>query len=268
MALYDGVLTGYRGHIDAVEPVLSGWVTEIARPEAPVDFRVGIDAEERIAAVADRPRPDVAAAGLAGMHCGFAVALPLRLLDGAEHALVLLLPDGCILGLPGCPPRVALGPVPPDLVAASGVRPDAVLDLLRRTDAEAGFDPALIGPANAAAFNAIASPDEGFVFYARAGKRFVGYGRLERGRHDMAGLGVVALTVLAAYRRKGLGEALLRTLLDAAAAAGLDAVWLSVRSDNMPARHLYEKLRFRSDAVAPPGRWAIPGEITMVRRLR
>ena len=65
-----------------------------------------------------------------------------------------------------------------------------------------------------------------------------------RGSGAVAGLGVVALTVLAAYRRKGLGEALLRALLDAAAKIGLGQVWLSVRPDNTPALHLYEKLGF------------------------
>ncbi len=231
----------------------------------PVAFALGIDGAERIPAIADRPRPDVAAAGLAGMNCGFAVALPCRWRDGAEHAVGLFLPDGRGLGLPGCPPRVALGSVPADLVPARLASVDAVLDLLRRTDDEAGFDPGIVRAENAAAFNAIRPPDQGFLFYARAGARLVGYGRLERGQGDAAGLGVVALTVLAAYRRKGFGAALMRALLGAATAEpSLREVWLSVRPDNTPALHLYRKLGFRPDASHPPGRWAIPGELTMV----
>src|SRR5579863_1044006 len=143
MAPRDDIPAGYRGHVDAIEPILSGWLTEIARPGAPVAFSLRIDEEARIPAVADRPRPDVAAAGLAGLHCGFAVVLPARLLDGAERALAFLLPDGRSLFLPGCPPRVALGPVMPDLIPASEAGLDAVLDLLCRTEREAGFDPAL-----------------------------------------------------------------------------------------------------------------------------
>jgi ribosomal protein S18 acetylase RimI-like enzyme len=266
----DGVLAGYCGHVDAIEPVLSGWVVQAAHPAVPVALIVSIDGESQIPLVADRPRPDVAAAGLGGPYCGFAAALPSRLLDGAAHEVALLLPDGRNLNLPGRPQIVALGEVPAELIPASAADVDAVLDLLRRNDGEAGFDPHLVGPDNAAAFNAIRSPEQGFVVYARAGARLVGYGRLDRGRldsdrGDAAGFGVVALTVLAAYRRKGLGEALMRALLKSATATpGLRQVWLSVRPDNAPAIRLYEKLGFVRDANHPPGRWAVPGEVTMV----
>jgi ribosomal protein S18 acetylase RimI-like enzyme len=152
------------------------------------------------------------------------------------------------------------------LIPGSAADIDAVLELLRRTDAEAGFDPNLISREAAASFNSIAAPSQGFQFYARVGDRLVGYGRLERSPFDREGVGVVALTVTAAYRRQGLGEALLRALLNAAAAAGPRQVWLSVRPDNLPAIRLYEKLGFVSDANAPPGGWAVPGETTMVWR--
>ena len=96
--------------------------------------------------------------------------------------------------------------------------------------------------------------------------RLVGYGRLERSPFDREGFGVVALTVTAAYRRQGLGEALLRALLHAAVAAGPRQVWLSVRPDKLPAIRLYVKLGFVSDPNPPPGGWAVPGESTMVWR--
>jgi ribosomal protein S18 acetylase RimI-like enzyme len=226
---------------------------------------LSIDRRHPVPVVADRLRADVAAAGLAGPNCGFSVELPPRVLDGAEHQLALLLSDGYRLDLPGSRASVALGPVRADLIPAGAASIAAVADLLRRTDFEAGFDPDLIGIEHAAAFNAIREPDRGFVFYARAGARLVGYGRLDRGPGDAAGFGVVALTVLEAYRRKGLGEALLRALLRAEAKAGSPReVWLSVRADNPPAVRLYEKLGFVRDAQHPPGCWVVPGEITMV----
>ena len=260
----DGILAGYRGHVDAIEPVLSGWVAEIARPRAPVTLSLSIDRAPGIAMTADRMRPDVAASGLAGPNCGFAIELPPRVLDGAEHGLDLLVSDGRRLNLPGIPARVALGPVPADLVPAGAANVDAVRDLLTRTDDEAGIDGAPVSRNDAAAFNAIRQPEQGFIFYARAGTRLVGYGRLDRGRGEAAVLGVVALTVLAAYRRKGLGEALMRALLRSAATAGLREVWLAVRPDNAPALRLYERLGFGRDAHHPLGRLAMPSELTMV----
>jgi len=258
------VLPDYRGHVDTVEPAVSGWVAEISRPGVPVAFELAIDGAERLAAIADRPRPDVAAAGLGAANCGFSVALPDRLFDGEEHRLALLLPDGRSLDLPGHGLRIALGPVASDLIASGAASVGAVVDLLRRTDAEGGFDPDLIGLDHAAAFNAIAAPEQGFVFYARAGGRLVGYSRLDRGRGDGARLGVVSLTVIEAYRRKGIGEKLLRALLCAGAAErGLAELWLSVRPDNAPALRLYEKLGFVYETDHPAGRWAVPGELTM-----
>ena len=265
MARRDGVLPGYRGHVDAIEPVLSGWVGEISRPAAPVEFIVSIDRDHLLSVVADRPRADVAEAGLAGPACGFSVELPRRFFDGMEHQLALLLPDGRSLNLPGSRDCLVLGPVGADLLPAGAAGLDGVLDLLRRNDREAGFDPTLVGPANAAAFNAISSPDRGFLYYARVGARLVGYGRLDRGRGDAAGLGVIALTVLESYRRKGLGEALMRALLRAASEAGdMREVWLSVRPDNTPAIRLYDKLGFRREPNRPAGEWFNPGELTMV----
>jgi ribosomal protein S18 acetylase RimI-like enzyme len=264
LARRDAILPGYRGHLDAVDPVLSGWVSEIARQDAPVLFSLSIDRADPIPVIADRAREDVAAAGLAGPICGFAVDLPARLLDGAEHEIALLLPDGRNLNLPGRPQRAALGPVAADLVPASAVGVAAVVDLLRRTDAEAGLDPGLIGIEHAVAFNAIGARNRGFLVYARAGTRLVGYGRLDRVEGDPAGLGVVALTVLEAYRRKGLGDALMRALLRAAAEGSLREVWLSVRTDNIPAIRLYEKLGFVPKADHPVGGWKVPGEIAMV----
>jgi ribosomal protein S18 acetylase RimI-like enzyme len=261
------VLPGYRGHVDRVEPVLTGWVSKIARPAAPVSFAVTIDGRRCLAILADRPRPDVAAAGLAAEKCGFAAALPPVRRDGTEHDLALVLPDGRDLDLPGLIRRIALGPVHAEIVPAGGADLALVLDLLRRNDGEAGLDPSLVTRDNAAAFDAIRSPEQGFVFYARAHGRLVGYGRLDRGVGAAAGFAIVALTVLSAYRRKGLGERLMRALLAAAAGErSLVAVWLSVRPDNSPAICLYDKLGFVRDHDHPPGRWAAPGELTMVWR--
>jgi ribosomal protein S18 acetylase RimI-like enzyme len=51
--------------------------------------------------------------------------------------------------------------------------------------------------------------------------------------------------VAAAQRGKGVGEALLRQVLDAARRRGLREIWLEVLIQNEPAIRLYEKLGFR-----------------------
>jgi ribosomal protein S18 acetylase RimI-like enzyme len=258
------ILIGYRGHVDVIEPVMSGWVSQIARPDEPVEFTLRLDEGTDIPVVAGTARPDLAAAGLAGPNSGFSVALPPGCLDGGRHEIAFLLPDGRDLRLPGAPRQVALGPVLPDLVPASDADTALVLDLLQQTDWEAGFDPAQVRLDNATEFNAVTAPRRGFLFYARARGRLVGYGRLDRGRDEAASLGIVALTVVEAYRRKGLGEALMRALLRAVAdEPGMREVWLSVRPDNTPAVRLYDKLGFMPQAVHPLGRWVGEGEIAM-----
>jgi ribosomal protein S18 acetylase RimI-like enzyme len=248
----DGILAGYRGHVDAIWPVLSGWVAEIAAPDRPVRFSLIIEGHKQFTIVADRPRPDVAAAGVAAANCGFARELPARFDDGNEHAIAMRLDDGRDLNLPGLPSSV---PVRPDLVPAADADLAAALDLLRRNDEEGGYDPANVTPINAAAFNAIASPAQGFLYYARAGWRLVGYGRIDR---TDAHIGTLALTVLEAYRRRGLGEAILRALLsDVAQSPDMRQVRLAVRPDNAPAIQLYRKLGFRDQETLESGELAM-----------
>ena len=68
----------------------------------------------------------------------------------------------------------------------------------------------------------------------------------------------LAIAVVPGHRDHGLGERLLRELLDAAG-TDFDAVSLSVRADN-PARRLYERTGFR---VVPRGDASQSGSLTM-----
>jgi ribosomal protein S18 acetylase RimI-like enzyme len=71
----------------------------------------------------------------------------------------------------------------------------------------------------------------------------------------------LAIAVLPAHRGQGVGEQLLRELLDAARGTSR-AVSLSVRTDN-PARRLYERVGFRT----VPGTDPAGASITMMRAL-
>ena len=69
----------------------------------------------------------------------------------------------------------------------------------------------------------------------------------------VAGVGVVK-----ARRGTGLGEALMRELLDRARHLGLERVWLEVIVENVAARTLYEKLGFEHVRLLDV--WRLPGE--------
>ena len=60
---------------------------------------------------------------------------------------------------------------------------------------------------------------------------------------------VQRVCVLKDFRKRGFGERLMKELLTAFNAVGAASVFLEVRSGNVPARRLYEKLGFREIGV-------------------
>lgn len=59
------------------------------------------------------------------------------------------------------------------------------------------------------------------------------------------------VVVAEAFRRRGIGDMLLRTLLDRGMEAGIEAFTLEVRVSNLTAIHLYEKHGFVSEGIRP-----------------
>ncbi len=59
-------------------------------------------------------------------------------------------------------------------------------------------------------------------------------------------MGITAVEVAEAYRRQGLGIAIMAALLGWAATAGARQVYLEVMASNEPALALYEQLGFAS----------------------
>jgi ribosomal protein S18 acetylase RimI-like enzyme len=60
---------------------------------------------------------------------------------------------------------------------------------------------------------------------------------------------MLGIGVLSSHRRQGIGKALLETTLTAARERGLTRVELFVRTDNEPARRLYEKVGFTMEGT-------------------
>ncbi len=77
---------------------------------------------------------------------------------------------------------------------------------------------------------------------------------------------VDAVSVHAAARRKGVGEALVRFALDALKQEGAAEVFLEVRSENLPARRLYEKLGFAALGVRRGFYSAPPDDAVVMRK--
>ena len=76
---------------------------------------------------------------------------------------------------------------------------------------------------------------------AESGGRFVGYAGA---RVIIDEAEIYNIAVAPAYRRQGAGEALMRELLRRAKACGARKAFLEVKTDNEPAKALYEKLGF------------------------
>jgi ribosomal protein S18 acetylase RimI-like enzyme len=70
-------------------------------------------------------------------------------------------------------------------------------------------------------------------------------------RHVHAHVGSLGIGVLASYRGKGIGRALMMSALKAAQAKGLTRVELTVRENNKNAIALYKKLGFKAEGYHP-----------------
>lgn len=156
------------------------------------------------------------------------------------------------------PTRFAAAIVP---IAAADL--DAAAALLRLTLVESGIEPDVVTERYVAGWIGGGAP----LLGARVGPVLVGYAMLERGPGP-GDFGVVALSVLQRYRRQGLGEKLMRALLEAVRQAGeIGEVWLSVAPENLPARALYEKLGFTGRADPPLAMFVPAAHLTMLCRL-
>ncbi len=144
---------------------------------------------------------------------------------------------------------------------------DDVVELLRLTSREAGIEPEALTDRYVAGRLRSADVAGGFWLGARVGARLVGYAVLERTGDLAAPVGVVGLSVLRDHRRQGIGERLMRALLARIRDGGeIAEAWLAVAQENLPARRLYEKLGFISDAALPAGITVPPTYVTMLWR--
>ena len=257
-----------RGHLDRLDHALHGWVVDPARPEASLELTLLVDGVPRASTLARLPRPDVAAAGLGGPACGFVLVLPAECLDGREHDLALRLPGGQPFLLPGIPARSALGRTRFQLLPASPEMLAPTLALLRQIHVESALDPALVECGVVRQWlTGATDPSRRLLKLALANDRLVGYAEVDRRLVQGAPAGLLRMSVLAAYRRRGIGEALLARAEQRAASLGDTAMWLTVAEANAPARALYRKRGFQRTAQVPLLAWRQAGGLAMVKAL-
>lgn len=91
-------------------------------------------------------------------------------------------------------------------------------------------------------------------FVALDGVRVVGWADILPGwPHAIQHCGSLGMGVLPDYRRRGLGEALLRACIAKAKHKGITRIELAARADNVSAIRLYEKLGFLREALKRNG---------------
>jgi ribosomal protein S18 acetylase RimI-like enzyme len=91
-------------------------------------------------------------------------------------------------------------------------------------------------------------------FVALDGEQVIGWCDISSlGRPVFAHSGILGMGVLDGYREQGIGKALMTATLDAAKAAGLTRVELTVREHNQRALKLYEKMGFVIEGVKRRG---------------
>ena len=87
-------------------------------------------------------------------------------------------------------------------------------------------------------------------FVALDGARVVGWADIfPAWAHAVSHCGSLGMGVLPDYRRRGLGEALLRACITKAKVKGITRIELEARADNLSAIGLYEKLGFVHEAL-------------------
>jgi capsular polysaccharide biosynthesis protein len=84
----DAVAAGPRGALEAViDGAACGWAYDPRTPRRRLAVEVVVDGEVVAETLADLPRPSLLAEGIGDGRHSFVVALPLRLRDGATHAI-------------------------------------------------------------------------------------------------------------------------------------------------------------------------------------
>ena len=105
--------------------------------------------------------------------------------------------------------------------------------------------------AEAAFLTGLEKSRDGIMLVAKADGKIIGNASLSRLPRRMAHRGDLAVSVAKEYWNKGIGTELLKHTLSFARENGFEVLDLQVRSDNLTAIHVYEKLGFQKLCTYP-----------------
>lgn len=99
----------------------------------------------------------------------------------------------------------------------------------------------------------LTSVASGTAIYVHAyiNNRFIGNGRIMKGKYRHSHVGHLGISLVSAYREEGIGTELMRTLITQARESGMRILELSCFENNPRALHVYEKLGFQKIGVLP-----------------
>lgn len=99
--------------------------------------------------------------------------------------------------------------------------------------------------------SAIENSADSVMLVAKENGKIIGSASLNRLPRRMKHRGDFSVSVLKEYHNRGIGTALTKAVIDFARENGFSVIDLQVRSDNVAAIHLYEKLGFVKTGTHP-----------------
>lgn len=105
--------------------------------------------------------------------------------------------------------------------------------------------------AEAAYIAQLENPHEGIMLVAKENGKIIGNANINRLPRRMSHRGEVSITVVKEYWNRGIGSQLMGEIIHFAKENAFEILDLQVRSDNLPAIHLYEKHGFQKLCTYP-----------------
>lgn len=95
------------------------------------------------------------------------------------------------------------------------------------------------------------SNGEAIYVHAYVNDRFIGNGRVLKGKYRHSHVGHMGISLVPEYREEGIGTELMKALIEEARTSGLRIIELSCFENNPRALHVYEKLGFQKIGIMP-----------------